>query len=161
MKKYILYIAAILMLCSSVARADDLKDTEDAYKKGNYAQVIELLLPLVAQGDAEAQFRLGWIYAEGKGVTQDYKEAVKWYRLAAKQGEVVAQYNLGVMYDEGKGVKQDYVRAYMWFNLAASKGYKNGSKNREKVTKKMTPAQIADAQKMARDCEKKKYKNCE
>ena len=86
---------------------------------------------------------------------------MKWYRLAAKQGEVVAQYNLGVMYDEGKGVKQDYVRAYMWFNLAASKGYKNGSKNREKVTKKMTPAQIADAQKMVRDCEKKKYKNCE
>ncbi len=65
------------------------------------------------------------------------------------------------MYGEGVGITQDYVRAHMWFNLAASKGNKKGSESREEVTKKMTPAQIAEAQKMARDCEKKKYKNCE
>ncbi len=65
------------------------------------------------------------------------------------------------MYSNGEGVIQDYVRAHMWFNLSASQGNKNAKKNREKVTKKMTPAQIAEAQKMARDCEKKNYMNCE
>jgi hypothetical protein len=48
----------------------------------------------------------------------------------------------------------------MWFNLAASKGEEMAKKNREKVTEMMTPAQIAEAQKMARDCERKNFKNC-
>jgi hypothetical protein len=49
----------------------------------------------------------------------------------------------------------------MWLNLAASQGSNYAKEGREIVTKKMTPAQIAEAQKMARDCEKKNYKNCE
>ena len=101
------------------------------------------------------------MYTKGKGVTQDYKEAVKWYRLAAEQWYADAQNNLGVMYANGEGVIQDYIRAHMWLNLAASKGNKTGGEYREKITKMMTPAQIADAQKMARECEKKNYKNCE
>ena len=161
MKRWILFVAAILTLCSSVARADDFDDAMDAYQKGNYVQAIELLRPLAAKGDAVAQFNLGLMYDNGEGVTQDYKEAVKWYLLAAEQGSASAQYNLGVMYDNGEGVTQDYVRAHMWFNLVTSKGSKKGRENREKVAKKMTPAQISEAQKMARDCEKKNYKNCE
>ena len=44
------------------------------------------------------------MYAKGQGVIQDYKEALKWFRLAAAQGDAKAQYNLGVMYDNGEGV---------------------------------------------------------
>ena len=51
------------------------------------------------------------MYDNGRGVLQDYKEAVKWYRLAAEQGNANAQYNLGVMYDNGEGVPQDYKEA--------------------------------------------------
>ena len=86
---------------------------------------------------------------------------MKWFRMAAAQGVARLQYNLGVMYFNGNGVIQDYVRAHMWYNLAASKGYKNGSKNREIVAKKMTPSKISEAQDMAKECEKKNYKNCE
>ena len=65
------------------------------------------------------------------------------------------------MYGLGTGVLQDYVRAHMWFNIAAISGKsKNASKNRDTVAKRMTPAQIAEAQKLARECVAKKYKGC-
>ena len=57
-----------------------------------------------------------------EGVPQDYKEAVKWYRLAAEQGDATAQYNLGIMYDNGQGVPQDYKEAIKWYRLAAEQG---------------------------------------
>jgi TPR repeat protein len=100
------------------------------------------------------------MYDKGKGITQDYKEAVKWYRLAAKQGYATAQNNLGVMYAMGKGVTQDYVRARMWFNLAASKGDENAVESLERMAKEMKPTQITDAQMMAQDCEKRNYRSC-
>ncbi len=59
----------------------------------------------------------------GQGVTQDYKEAVKWYRLAAEQGHAKSQFNLGTMYDNGQGVTQDYQKAVKWFRLSAEHGY--------------------------------------
>ena len=121
-KKWILFIATILLLCSSVARANSLEEVVEAYNKGNYIQVLELLHPLAAQGSADAQYQLGFIYHMGKGVDQDYPEAAKWYRLAAEQGHAVAQNNLGVLYVNGKGVTQDYVRARMWFDFAARLG---------------------------------------
>ena len=100
------------------------------------------------------------MYNEGKGVPQDYKTAVKWYRLAAKQGYANAQGNLGVMYALGKGVLKDYVYAHMWGNLAASNGNELGAKLRDFVEKKMTPADLSTAQKLARECVRKKYKGC-
>jgi hypothetical protein len=74
------------------------------------------------QGDAGAQFSLGWMYEIGKGVPQDYSEAAKWYRKAAEQGLGSAQSNLGVMYEIGKGVPQDYSEAAKWYRKAAEQG---------------------------------------
>ena len=73
-------------------------------------------------GDARAQYHLGFSYYNGEGVTQDKKEAVKWYRLAAEQGHALAQYNLGVSYDNGEGVTQDKEEAAKWYHLAAEQG---------------------------------------
>jgi uncharacterized protein len=56
------------------------------------------------QGYANAQHNLGYMYHSGKGVTQDYAEAVKWYRKAADQGLAIAQTNLGVKYAKGDGI---------------------------------------------------------
>ena len=50
------------------------------------------------QGNARAQYNLGYAYDNGEGVEQDYVEAVKWFRLAAEQGNADAQYNLGYAY---------------------------------------------------------------
>ena len=101
------------------------------------------------------------MYEYGQGVTQDYKEAVKWYRLAADQGNADAQLNLGSMHANGQGVTQDYARAHMWLNISASSGHKNAEANRNIVAKKMTQKQIEKAQEMARRCQSSNFKNCD
>jgi TPR repeat protein len=59
---------------------------------------------------------------------------------------------LGIMYDlGGHGVPQDYVQAHMWFNLAGASGNADAVKNRETVAAKMTPEQISEAQRLARE----------
>ena len=108
------------------------------------------------QGNAHAQYNLGVMYNNGKGVTQDYKEAIKWHRKAANQGYVHAQNNLGTMYGNGQGVTQDYVLAHMWWNLAASQGDKTALRNRNIVEKRMTPSQVEKAQELARKFRVKK-----
>ena len=72
--------------------------------------------------DEWAQTRLGSIYAQGKGVPQDYQEAAKWYRLAAVQGYAPAEYSLGLAYEKGHGVPQDYQEAAKWYRIAAMQG---------------------------------------
>ncbi len=74
------------------------------------------------QGDADAQFELGFMYSKGKGVPQDDKQAVNWTRKAAEQGYVSAQYNLSLMYEDGKGVPQDDQQAVNWYRKAAEQG---------------------------------------
>ena len=101
------------------------------------------------------------MYSKGQGVVQDYAEAVRWYRLAAQQGYARAQYNLGFMYSNGQGVVQDYVKAHSWYNLSAIKGDADAVKNRDIVAKRMTAQQIAEAQKLARDCQARNFKGCD
>jgi hypothetical protein len=103
------------------------------------------------QGHTIAQYNLGVSYSRGGGVPQNYVEAAKWYRLAADAGFSWAQNNLGDMYRNGQGVTKDYVSAYMWFNLAAAQSEEDAAKSREEVEQLMTPAQIAEAQKLARE----------
>ncbi len=78
--------------------------------------------PLAANGDARAQFELGFMYERGIGVPQDYKEAASWYRKAAEQGNASAQFYLGQMYDIGKSVPQDYQEAASWYRKSAEQG---------------------------------------
>ena len=135
------------------------------YEKGqgvsqNYKTAVKWYTLAAEQGYPFAQSNLGQNYDKGEGVSQNYKTAVKWYTLAAEQGYALAQFNLGVMYDKGEGVIQDYVRAHMWGNLGASNGNENGAKLRDLVAKKMTPADISKAQRLAQECEKKNYKGC-
>lgn len=75
------------------------------------------------QGNAIAQSFVGWKYATGKGVVQNYQEAAKWYKKAAEQGLAEAQYNLGCMYAKGKGVTQDYQEAIKWCKRAAEQSH--------------------------------------
>ncbi len=124
------------------------------YGKGvpqDYQEAAKWYRPVAEQGYAAAQNNLGSIYEHGKGVAQDYAEAMKWFRLSADQGYAAAQDNLGVMYNEGQGVPQDYVLAHMWMNLAAAKGVQEAVKNRDILGKRMTPAQLAEAQRLARE----------
>jgi uncharacterized protein len=126
------------------------------YAKGlgvlqDYEAAVKWWRKAAEQGLDEAQYNLGLMYDDGHGVPQNSATAVSWYRKAAEQGYVQAQLNLGAMYYNGEGVPQDYVAAHMWFNLAAVSGDKKATSNRNKVSARMTPAQIAEAQKLARE----------
>ena len=127
----------------------------------DYAEAVGWDRKAADQGYAKAQYNLGFMYRKGRGVAQDYAEAVKWYRKAAEQGVAEAQYNLGFMYRKGLGVAKDYVRAYAWYDLATSsfppgKGFDGAVKYRDIVAEKMTPAQISEAEKLAREWRPKK-----
>ena len=71
-----------------------------------------------------------------------------------------AQFKLGQMYVLGQGVIEDFVYAHMWGDITTSNGNEIGGKLRDFVAEKMTPAQIKKAQDFARECVRKKYKEC-
>jgi TPR repeat protein len=136
--------------------AGSLEDAVDAYIRKDYATAMRLMRPLAEQGIVRAQKTIAIIYDNGQGVPQDHAESAKWYRKAAEQGDATAQSRLGTHYGEGQGVLQDYVEAHKWFNLAASQGDKMAAKNRGIAAKLMTRAQIAEAQRLAREWKPKK-----
>ncbi len=157
----ILPILILTLLVANPAFSGDLIKAVSAHRSGDYATALREWKPLAEEGVPSAQNMLGHMYRLGQGVLQDYKTAVKLYELAAEQGHALAQSSLGVMYRKGWGVPQDYVRAHMWSNIAASSGdSENASKNRDIFAKLMTPTQIAEAQKLARECVAKNYKGC-
>jgi uncharacterized protein len=125
----------------------------------DYAEALKWYHLAAAQGDAKAQSNLGFGYYSGQGVPQDYAEALKWHRLAAAQGNADAQFMLGHMYDKGQGVPQDYVQAHKWYNLAAATSTNKPARDsavnaRDDVAARMTPAQLAEAQKLASEWKK-------
>ena len=131
-------LISIFVVFAVSANAGSYEDAVAAYNRKDYVTAAKMMRVAADQGNAVAQYNLGAMYANGRGVTQDDKEAVKWYRLSADQGYALAQFNLGVAYANGQGVTQDYIRAHMWFNIAASSGHKNAASIRDKVAKKMT-----------------------
>ncbi len=149
--------AAMLWLCLAVpALAGPLEDGAAAYERKDYATALRLWRPLAGQGHARAQFHLGGMYDIGQGVPQDDAQAVAWYRKTADQGHADAQNNLGFMYGAGQGVPQDFVQAYLWSNLAAAAlpdgdDRKRAVNGRDMVAARMTPAQLAEAQRLARE----------
>jgi uncharacterized protein len=78
--------------------------------------------------------------------------------MVASAGSIIfPQFNLGDLYYRGLGVPQDNVMAYMWFDLAAAQGKENAGTNRDVwVARRMTPGQIAEAQKLARQWKPRK-----
>ena len=86
----------------------------DAFDRADYQAAFQELRLLAEQGDASAQFNLGQMYQEGRGVAQSDAEAVKWFRKSAEQGDANAQFNLGSMYRNGLGVTQSDTEAVKW-----------------------------------------------
>jgi TPR repeat protein len=108
------------------------------------------------QGHADAQYNLGLMYYNGHGVPKNYPEAAKWFRVAADQGFAPAQNNLGSLFVMGQGVPRDNVLAHMWWDLSATQGNQEAKENRDLVERDMSPAQIVEAQKLARNWKPKR-----
>ena len=109
-------------------------------------------LRLAARDDfAYAQFLLGYEYEKGQRVLQNYQKAFKWYQTAANMGLADGQLQLAFMYEKGRSVPQDCLVAHMWFNLASARGSAIAAQARDEIAEKMTPAQVAEAQRLARE----------
>ena len=154
------YFLILLFGDYDISQGSELQRAAAAYKAGDYDTALQIFISLAEKGDMVAQFNLAKMYRKGTGIPKDYKTAVKWYILSAEQGYAKAQYNLGVMYALGQGVIEDKVYAHMWVNLASLNGFEMVEKINELLIEIMTPSQIQEAQKLAIECVKKKYKGC-
>lgn len=131
------------------------------YAKGrgvprDYTQSLFWFRKAADQRQPKAQFALGTLYENAEGVAQDYDQAVMWYKKAAVKGNSLAQTNLGSMYINGRGVAQDNLEALKWFMLAPACETDEERRDTERkslglVTKEITSAQAAEAQKRAVD----------
>ena len=162
------YATALIKYKQAAAQGNAMAQSLLGYMYNNgqgviqdYAEAVRWYKLAAVQGHAIAQFNLAVKYDNGLEVAQDYAEAVRWYKLAAAQGLLAGQVNLGYMYVKGQGVVQDFTRAHMWWNLAAVTGNADAVKNRDMIAKQMTPQQIAEAQKLARECQARNFKNCD
>ena len=117
-------LAALLvaMSISGTALADPLDQATAAYAQGDYLTALNILRSLAAAGNRSAQYNLGMMYVQGKGVATDYAQAAAWYRKAALQGDADAQRALASMYQYGKGVPHSNAEAATWYRKAADQG---------------------------------------
>lgn len=120
---------------------------------GNYspAEHVRCLREAAEKGRVLSQHLLGLSYFVGDETPQDYQEAAKWFLRSANQGHPTSQFMLSSMYVSGHGVPKDVVRAQMWLILSAAQGNVYAVQARNLLEEQMTPAQIAEAQKSARD----------
>src|SRR5512140_2035652 len=139
------------MLFTACAFAADFNAGLKAYEAGDFARARQEWQPLAEEGSAAAQFNLGLLYYDGRGVPQNYTEAARWFERAAAQGYTKAQNNLGAMYGAGRGVKKDYVQAYKWLSICAASGSEGCITQRDLVAKKLKGNQLAEAQRLTRD----------
>ncbi|MFA6921294.1 MAG: SPOR domain-containing protein [Gallionella sp.] len=109
----------LLILTCSAARADF---EQDLSATGNNPQALRELHARATAGNADSQLNMGNLFLKGQEVAQDYVEAAKWYRLAARQGIAQAQFNLGMMSDAGLGVAKNQTEAAGWYRAAAERG---------------------------------------
>ncbi len=129
-----------------------------------YAEAAKWFMKAAEHGYIDARYNLGIMYQNGQGVRQSYVHAVRWYRMAAEQNGTAAQIDLGMMYYKGQGVPRDYVQAYMWAIVAISNSppgqyRKLAAKNRDIIATGMSPVQIEEAQRLAREWSKKQKRN--
>jgi TPR repeat protein len=120
-----------------------------------FGEPIAELQKKAKEGDAVAQYNLGWRYENGKNVDVDDKAAFKWYSKAAEQGFTDSPASLGWMYANGGGVPRNLVNAYAWYDMAASGGQRYVVKHRAALAKKLTTGQIAKAKELSGELLKK------
>src|SRR4030067_1181936 len=133
-------LTVVLGFTAQLTQANQLEDNlhkfsegSKSYQAGDYKTAVDIWRTQALLGFVMAQTMLGFVYAEGTGVTQNYQESAKWFRKAAVLGQAGAQHNLGVAYAHGRGIPQSNVVAYMLFNIAATNGNIDSLKNHDNL----------------------------
>lgn len=118
--------------------------------KQDWTEALTWFKKAAAQGSASGKTSLAFMYRYGKGVPPSIGKALVWYLDAASQGHAPALDNLGMLYANGHSVPKDNVEAYKWLTLSNNFGSSRAARYLKYVTKKMTAAQVADAESRAR-----------
>ena len=146
-------LGLVLGLALAGPAAATVREGIIAYARQDYRKAFAILLPLAERGDAQAQTLVGFMFAHGRGVPQNFVAAAAWYRRSSEQGNSRAQYLLGLMYDKGQGVPVDAVAAYKWLDLAVAGALASDRpawvRIRDAVGSKLSLAELDRAQRLA------------
>lgn len=114
-----------LLLSGAVGAAGQFDLGMTALTEGNYAEAYCRWKPLAERGHADAQYHLGWLYANGNGMAVDVAAALAWWGKAARQGHGDAQFAIGLAHTTGEGMEQDLDEAIRWYLAAARQGHQD------------------------------------
>jgi len=121
---YLTVILLLLLIPISLSASDFNKGMEHM-QDGDYAKAYCLWEPLARQGHPDAQYHMGWLYANGHGLNVDVAKAVYWWQQAANNGYLDAQFSIGLAYITGEGIKANTDEAFRWFYSAAAGGHED------------------------------------
>jgi len=116
-------------LLSSAAvstQAEDLEDAVEAMRTGDFAEAYCIMRPLAEDGDADAQYNIGWMYLNGYGLRINDSLALEWWKKASEQGHSDASFSIGMLYSLGEGeVLKDSDKAIDYYLIAADEGHED------------------------------------
>ncbi|BAF73347.1 tetratricopeptide repeat protein [Sulfurovum sp. NBC37-1] len=115
-----------IILLAAGLTAGEFEEAVAEYNQGNYIKALDTFYVLAKEGHPKAQFNVGLIYANGKGVNKDIYQAKEWYKKAAEQGNTAAQYNLAKLIAQKTDKKNSHVNEQIiyWYEKAAEGGQK-------------------------------------
>lgn len=123
--RFVLVLLALFFSSMPAAAPANFEQGMNAMLEGNYAEAYCRWKPLAERGNADAQYNLGWLYANGNGMNVDPVKAVGWWNAAAEQGHADAEFALGLTYTTGEGIRKDLGKAVFWFLRAAKRGHRD------------------------------------
>lgn len=127
------------------AAAADAMPRKAVHKRSHaphLVRALEYFMMAAEQGEREAQFELGQMYAQGLGTPQQFEQATHWLLLAARQGHAKAQFNLAFQYAHGQGVDADLLKSYEWYRISHLCGYPLAKAQMEFVAKKLSSGEV-------------------
>ena len=127
--RFLPYLFLSLLLWSVTAYAQDLEIANDAFAEGDYVAALEIYETLAANGDAQAQYRLGLMFEQGLGTDVDAQASQQWFERAAQQNSPQALDALATKYRQGSGVIQNFKEALRLYLQAAEQGYPRAQHN--------------------------------
>lgn len=141
-----------LLLCLATPATADIEAARDLMDAGRFEAARAALAPAARSGNADAEELIGVMYALGLGVERDEIRAFDWYLRSAMKGHPGAQSGVGWYYELGLGMPApDLIRAYLWYALSAIGGDPDAAVSQEEVVRRMTRAQIDQAQALIAD----------
>ena len=96
---------------------------DSAWSSDEYQLAMHHLLPFARQGNPEAQWRVGYMFDEAEGYSEDNVRGIYWYRLAAEQNHPAGQFLYGWMHDFGEGTPLNDAEGHRWYLKAAANGH--------------------------------------